>query len=451
MHRGYLPALLALTLAACESDDRPPTPSPGGGTGETITGRERIGWDQSAGSQAELATLRFAIYVDGNRSEMSGVTCTPTAGPSGFSCSGQLPSMTPGSHVLELAVFTTIGDIVESPRSAPLRVTVSATTLPSVSNPLQHGERIMTQDGVELQAALVAEALHDVSDVALTADGRLLIAERAGAIVIHDAIEGQQFRTLASDGDGGILALALSPDFSSSGHLFVVQSGSGTSRLVRYRLLERRLIERVTLLPDIAAPSNPTAALRFGPDGKLYAAFDAGASRDTAENLADWRGKILRLNADGSTPDDQPAASPVFWSGLSRPRGMDWITDTGPMWIVERGADNVERLRAITTIGARPRRAGQRATYVLPGTVGASSIASFRSRAIVPFDGNLFVAASEGGYLLRVQFDEQDRLRAVLTEKLLEGRLGEVRAVTCSPHGALYVATQDRVWRLLPR
>ena len=64
------------------------------------------------------------------------------------------------------------------------------------------------------------------------------------------------------------------------------------------------------------------------------------------------------------------------------------------LWMAERGGDGVERIRALVTPPERPRRAGQRATYVLPPPIGASSLAFYRGRAIRAFAGNMFVAAS---------------------------------------------------------
>ena len=450
MGRRFCLLLVTVLLCGCESNDTPPTPSPGNGSGETITGSERIGWDQNAASFAELSNFRFAIYVDGARSEVAGVSCASTAGAAGFACSGQLPSMAPGSHVLELAAFTTAGGgITESPRSAQFRVTVAGSTAPAPSNTIEEGAQIVTRDGVRLEVSLVVEGLVDVSDLARAPDGRLLIAERPGTIVV--LAEGQEpVRTSLSSSDGEILALALAPAFESKRHIFVIQSGSGASRLVRYRSFEGQFIERMVLLPDVTASSNPSATLRFGPDGKLYAAFDDAGSRDAAARLSDWSGKILRLNEDGTTPDDQPGASPVFWSGIAEPLGLDWAGPAGTLWMGERGADRVERLRALVTSNTRPRRAGQQRSYALPGRVGATSLAFYRSEAVDRFRNDLFIAAREGMYLLRVQFDPTERQRAISTEKLLEGQLGDLRAVLTSPDGAIYVANRSSLWRLTP-
>ncbi|HJR61815.1 MAG TPA: PQQ-dependent sugar dehydrogenase [Vicinamibacterales bacterium] len=450
--RGFGPRagillLLGGLIAGCEANNPPPSPSPGTGTPETITGRERIGWDQAAGSAAELSTVRYAIYVDDARSELAEVTCSPAA-PSGFACSGRLPAMSPGAHVLELSAFSEIGGILESARSAPLRVTVTASTSPTEAAPLVDGERLTTSDGVQLTASRLVEGLAETADMALATDGRLVIAERPGSIFIREATGS--FRAALPEVEGELLAIALAPDFARSGHVFVIHTRPGLFRLCRYRLFGHQFVERLAVLPDVPASGDPAAALRFGPDGKLYAAFDDGGSRDAALRLSDWSGKVLRLNADGRTPDDQPAASPVFWSGLAAPRGLDWSPDGGALWMAERGHDGIERVRALVTAGERPRRAGQRASYVLPGTVGASSLAFHRGEAVAPFRGDLFIAARDGGYLLRVRFDEHERTRAVTTEKLLEGRLAGVRAVLTGPDDALYVATESAVWRLAP-
>jgi len=85
MRRSWI--LITLFSAACGSST-PPAPStgPGNGSSESITGRERIGWDQPASDSAELATFGYAIYVDGIRNEIIDPSCSGSASASGFSC-----------------------------------------------------------------------------------------------------------------------------------------------------------------------------------------------------------------------------------------------------------------------------------------------------------------------------------------------------------------------------
>ena len=453
--RRNVPWLLLLVLVTACGDSRPDTPSPPGtGTGETITGRERVGWDQPAANAAELATFRYAMYVDGTRSELTDVSCAQTSTATGFACSARLPAMTNGAHTLEIAAFYDSGGIVESAKSASLRVTVTGFTTPVDAAPLQPSDTISTADGVRLAADLLVSGLEDVADIAVAPDGRIFVAERGGRLrivsadVVTEALGSSEGHRAQSGADGGLAALTLDPNFARNARVYAIHTTGAAFRLVRYRLVEGRLIERMPLLRDVPASTEASAALRFGPDGRLYAALDDGGNPDAAVRLSEWNGKILRLNPDGSTPTDQPAASPVFWSGLRSPRGLDWTADTATLWMAERGLDGVERIRAFITPPERPRRAGQRATYVLPPPIDASSLAFYRGSTIRAFAGNMFVAAREGGYLLRVQFDEVEPLRAVSSEKLLEGRIGQVRSVVALADGSLYVASESAVWRL---
>ena len=447
--RRFLPLLLLALVIGCESNNQPPTPSPGPGNGgsETITGRERIGWDQAASSQAELATFRYAIYVDGVRSELADVTCASAAAAAGFPCSGRLPAMSAGSHVLELAAFFDSDGIIESARSSQLRVTVTGATSPVADVPLAPGDVVTTTDGLRLEASVALDGLQDVVDLAIAPGGTVLVAERTGGVVIISSDPARPpFRASSS---GPLLSAAAAPDFAASGQVFVIHEDPGVLRLTRYRLVDTQLVERVRVIRDIPATSDVAAAVRFGPDTKLYAAFDSGGSVQAATRPSDWRGKLLRLNPDGSTPDDQPAASPVHWQGLASPRAMDWSA-AGLLWMAERGHDGVERLRAVATDGQRPRRAGLRGSYVLPGNPGAASVSFHDGTGAPSFAGSLFVAARDAGYLLRVTFDEVDGSKPITSEKLLQGRLGEVRAVGIAPDGVILVATPSAVWRLAP-
>lgn len=444
--RIYLHLALVIIAGAGCGRTPPPTPAPGTGVTETITGRERLGWDQPASTAAELATFRYAIYVDGTRFELTDVTCPPPPGPGGFACSGRLPTMSIGSHTLELAAFFDAGGIVESPKSPPLRVIVTGTTSPAAAAPLQSGDTVTTGDGVRLGATLVASGLNDIVDFALMPDSRIVVAERAGRVRI---VAGKAVAdALPAGPDGGILALAPERDASGLGYVFVIHAPPGAFRIVRYRIAGSSLVDRMPLVRDVPASAQPSGTLRVGPDGKLYAALDDGGSRDAAARLSEWSGKILRFNTDGRTPDDQPAASPVFWSGLKSPRGLGWTPDGATLWLAEQGAEGMERVKAFAIGSERPRRAGQRASHSLPQPLGARALALHRGDDLRQFRGDMFIAASEAGYLLRVRFDPSDPMRAVSSEKLLEGRIGPVRSVAVSPDGSLYVAGDSSIWRL---
>jgi glucose/arabinose dehydrogenase len=440
-------------LLGCGGGGGSPSPAPpGGGAGETITGRERIGWDQAAASAADLATLRYAIYVDGTRSEIAEVSCASTAGPAGFACSGRLPPMSSGTHTLEIATFRDAGGVIESSRSAPLRVTIAGATAPSgTAARLEAGDTITTADGIRLIAEQVAAGLKDPTDLAIAPDGRVWITDTSGRLIVaDDGSLREAVRIPETEGRGGLLGVALAPDFATSRHLFVVGAvGAGDGnvfKLLRYRATPDGVTDRVVLLPDVPASASPSGALRFGPDGRLYAAFDNGGDDDRAVRLSEWSGKILRLERDGRTPADQPAASPVLWSGIRTPRGMAWSAD-GTLWAAEDGVDGLERLRAIESSGGSVRQSGSRRSYALPQPFGGRGVA-VHSGAGEPFlSGDVFLAGGDAGYLLRIAFDADDRRRAVRTEHLLDGRGETIRAVAVAGDGSIYVCTADALWR----
>jgi hypothetical protein len=123
--RSLLRVLLVGCAALVACDKTPPTPQPEPqppGTVETITGRERIGWDQQAADRVELASFRYALYIDGARTELSDAACSNDPGSAGFACTVGLPALSLDNHVLELAAFLVDGGTVaESPRSSASR------------------------------------------------------------------------------------------------------------------------------------------------------------------------------------------------------------------------------------------------------------------------------------------------------------------------------------------
>jgi hypothetical protein len=326
-----------LAFISCGSSPPPtPTVDAPGGT-ETINGSERIGWDQSAADAIELATFGYAIYVDGARTEAAGVTCTATSGVGGFYCTARLPTMSAGSHTLELTSFVSDGGLLESARSAPLHVSVAAQTVAGGSAPL-------LRSGSTLNATRI-DGLTSPTDLAFAPDGRIFITERAGRIrVVRDGrLLSEPAISLADaiGADGQLLAIALDPQFERTHYAFVMytapdRSGASAFTLARFRAVADTFGDRAVLLDGAPASSaSPSAALRFGPDGKLYAAYDDGGDAQRAQDPASLNGKVLRLNADGTTPADASGATPIYAAGYRSPVALDWDPSTATLWVAD--------------------------------------------------------------------------------------------------------------------
>lgn len=344
--------------AGCDGDSSPQSPTPPPQAEERITGSERLGWDQQAASIDELASFRYAIYVDDVRSELSGVTCADTAGPQGFACSARLPTLQPGSHTLQLATFLIDDGALESSRSTALQVVVGPAAVLSGAERWRAGLLVTTADKVRLRLELVADHLDEPTDLGFAPDGRVFVAEKPGRISIVQDARPQTAAALepgdvVATGDGGLLALAVDPQFQRTGFVYVIYTarapgGSVVFRLARLREVAGTFGERALLLDDVPAlPERAAASLRFGVDEKLYAVLDGGGSPSRGADLSSYQGKVLRLNPDGTTPTDQMGGSPLFAYAIRSPRGMDWQPATGTLWIADGVTDESEHLDVV--------------------------------------------------------------------------------------------------------
>lgn len=442
--RGFW-ILITLFAAACGSS-RPSPPSTGGsgGSAGTITGRERIGWDQPASDADVLGSLRFAIYVDNTRHEMTDASCSSALGSSGFPCTGQLPAMTNGSHTLQIAAFSGSGDsFVEGDRSSPLQVLVSATassTATAAQNDFRGGDTKPTRDGVQLHIDKLAEQLDRPADAAFAPDGRLFIAERGRVRVVAGGVL-QDIAALAlpvDDPSQRLLSVAFDPDFQRTRFVFLLQTldspDGALVLLARYRELRGALGQRAILFQSVVEGNgDPSGMLRFGPDGRLY--IVVGSS--------DGTGKLFRLNSDGTTPSDQSGTTAAIAGGVANAEGLVWDPRVPLLWIVDN--DSTSGHLSGVSLSAPPVRAIVRARSELP--VGSASTVFYTADAIPEFRNNAFVASAQG-FILRLRFADDDPINVIDSEKLLENEVGPIQVLVTAADGTLYFCTNTALGKI---
>jgi glucose/arabinose dehydrogenase len=442
--RGFW-IMITLFAAACGSS-RPSTPSTGsgGGSAGSITGRERIGWDQPASDADVLGSLRFAVYVDTVRSEMADASCSSTLGTSGFPCTGQLPPMTNGAHTLQIAAFRDVdGAVVEGDRSSPLQVNVTAalSAATAAQAEWQSGETEPTHDGVRLRIDKIAEPLDRPADAAFAPDGRLFIAERGQVRVLSGGVlQDTAALSLPSDDPSQrLLSMAFDPDFQRTRFIFVLQTTDSPDGpvvfLARYRELRGALGQRAVLFQSVTeSHADASAVLRFGPDGKLYIVI--GNSEST--------GKVFRLNPDGTTPTDQTGTTPAVAGGVAIAQGLVWDRRVPLLWIVDNDPTS-GHLSGVSMSGP-PVRAIVRARSDLPP--GSGSAVIYTGDAIPEFRNNVLIASMQG-YVLRLRFAEDDATKVKDSEKLLENQVGPIRVLVAGADGAIYFCTNTGLGKLM--
>ena len=416
----------------------------------------RLGWRQSAADAGQAASFQYALYVDGTQTMLAGVTCANPSSGSGFDCSAVLPTLTTGTHTLELSAIVVDGSsTLESPRSSPLQVVAVATSRFSTASRF-----VMTAEHVQMTLAPAAENLRLPSDLAFAPDGSIFVAERGG--IVRLIKDGDLVETPALDlspeitrPEGGLLAIALDTKFGENGlmyALYVVDAPRNGLEfaLARFRFANGRFAERAMLLDRMrASVTGATGALRVGADGKLYVALDSASDNRVASSFATYNGKVLRINTDATTPDDQPGSNPIYSLEHPQPLALDWQPASGTMWVIDRFDADAGRLSAVAKDAAQS-RAAFRTSYALPAGTGASSAAFYRGNLTPIFKGNLFIAAEMGRQLIRLRFDAENPSKIVSVERMLQNDIGAVRVVAEGLDGGLYIATESVLYRLAP-
>ncbi len=425
-----------------------------------IGGNERLGWDQAADSDAQIATFRYIAYVDGQPVDLTAASCSRASPEGPFSCSAPLPPMSFGLHTI--AIATSIqGSSLQSSRSNSLLLLVvrAGQARSQLSRPSGADSTVVTNDGVSLTVTPMVTGLADPVDLAFLPDGGLLVAERAGLLrIVRDGrlVSAPSWPVFEQrSARERLLAVAVDAAFDRSHFVYAIYTTTSAENtltfcLVRFREAADTFSDRIVIADDVpASPEGASAALRFGPDGKLFAVFDDGGRQQLASDWSSYNGKVIRLNPDGTTPDDQRGYVPLYSSAYRSPRGLAWHLPSNTLWLVTQEAEG-GRLNAIASDSVQ-RRGIVQATLALPQGAAPSGVAVYPDAgSIKAFRSNVLIASDQGRSLLRLRTDPSVPTRIVATEQLLQDRIGGIRAPAVGPDGAIYLATESAIWRLSP-
>ena len=315
-------------------------------------------------------------------------------------------------------------------------------------------------------------------------DGRLLVTERPGRMRVIDA-SGELSAPVkgvppaVAGGQGGLLDVALSPDFSSSGLIFFSFSeprGGGTNgtSVARGKLMSDEVAPRLDDVkvifrqePAASGSMHFGSRLAFAKDGKLFVTLgERFHGKDRAQDLTTHYGKVVRIEPDGSVPAGNPfvgksAARPEVWSyGHRNPQAAAVHPTSGKLWIVEHGARGGDEVNipepgknygwpVITygrdysgaKIGEGTAKAGmEQPVYYWDPSIAPSGMAFYTGDMFPEWSGNLFVGALAGQALHRLVLDGE---AVVGEERLLADLRERIRDVRSGPDGALWLLTDS--------
>jgi glucose/arabinose dehydrogenase len=294
--------------------------------------------------------------------------------------------------------------------------------------------------------------------LAFAPGGRLFFTERPGRLrVVTDgklAAEPVARLPVSAVGEGGLMGLALDPDFGRTQHLYVcytaAKRGGSVNRISRLTLSEGRAADERVLLDDMPASGiHDGCRLKFGPDRKLYATMGDAGESSRAQQRDSLSGKILRINADGAVPGDNPfRGSPVWSFGHRNPQGLAWDT-AGRMWESEHGStahDEINLIQPGRNYGW-PEVRGRETRDGFVSPMLESSDDTWAPSGIAILHQTLYVAGLRGQRLLKIAI-AGGKVGDATT--LLKGEYGRLRDVVVGPDGALWVATSNRDGRGSP-
>ncbi|HSD37371.1 MAG TPA: PQQ-dependent sugar dehydrogenase [Rhodocyclaceae bacterium] len=315
-------------------------------------------------------------------------------------------------------------------------------------------------------------------------DGRMLVTERPGRIrivstagVLSAPITGVP--PVYAQGQGGLLDIALDPNYASNGLIYFSYAESGTGgagtavaratlNTTTLALSGLSIIYRQT--PKVSGGNHFGSRLVFGTDGKLYVSlgerFQFTPAQDTSQSL----GKIVRINSDGSVPTDNPfvgnsSSLPEIWTlGHRNPQGMTRHPMTGQLWTAEHGAMGGDEINKPekgknygwpvisygvnydgTKIGEGTAKLGmeQPRCYWDP-SIAPGNLVFYTGNKVASWSGNLFVAALKDMSLMRLTLNG-----TTITgqERINIGK--RVRDVRVGPDGWLYLLTDETAGQIL--
>lgn len=340
-----------------------------------------------------------------------------------------------------------------------------------------------------LTHTVVASGLVEPWGLALMPDGRWLVTERPGRLrivtaggAVSEPVAG--LPAVDARGQGGLLDVILGPDFARDRMIWwsyaEPREGGNATSVARGRLSDDgRRVENVQVifraLPTYDGTLHYGSSLAFAPDGKLFVTLGERSDapmRPQAQDLGSHMGKTIRINADGSVPQDNPfvgrdGALPEIWSlGHRNVQGVA-IAPDGGVWTVEhgtRGGDELNLDRAglnygwpdvaygieyrggPINAGVTAREGTEQPVYYWDPVIAPGGMTFYDGAMFPGWRGNLLVAALKEKHIARLVLENG---RVVGEERLLT-ELGErVRDVAVGPDGAIWAITDETDGKLV--
>ncbi len=310
---------------------------------------------------------------------------------------------------------------------------------------------------------VIAENLNVPWAIDISNDGKIYFTERSGSIrIIEDGkVNPQPLITFGapfiSQGEGGLMGIALDPNFSQNHYLYVMHSYEEGSKIYNrvVRLIERNnkaSIDKILIDNIPGSQFHNGGRIKIGPDQKLYITTGDAQNPPLAQDVTSTAGKILRIELDGSIPSDNPFPnSPVYSLGHRNPQGLAW-NSKNILYSSEHGQtahDEINIIEPGANYGWPLVQGDEESTEILvqkplihsnEDTWAPSGIAFVNQG---PWEDKLLVATLRGQQLLALSLNGNGTVVKNI-ESWLKDEYGRLREVVQGKDGSIYIATSNR-------
>ena len=287
------------------------------------------------------------------------------------------------------------------------------------------------------------------------ADDRIFVTEKVGQVRVIESgvLLDDPLATLrvANVFGGGLLGIAVHPAFDNNHFIYVYytyeKDGTLWNKILRITELNNKLDAAKTIFDNIpGSVYNNGGIIKFGPDGKLYVGTGSvSESSHGSQDIQSLEGKILRLNDDGTIPDDNPFSdSPVFSFGHMNPKGLGWDNREN-LFVTEMGPsknDEINLVRSGGNYGWPEQECSGNEEFIDPivcydPAIEPGGIAFYYGDKI-KLDNPLVLASLRASQLFNLEIDDEIKSQT----SILSG-IGRIRDVAIGPDDHLYLITSN--------
>ncbi len=305
------------------------------------------------------------------------------------------------------------------------------------------------------EVEVIAENLYVPWAIDISNEGKLYFTERSGAVRIK-LLQQPLIRFSApfvSQGEGGLMGIALDPNYSQNHYIYVMHSYAEGNQVYNrvVRLIEnnnKASVDRVLIDKIPGGWIHNGGKIKIGPDRKLYITTGDAGNSALAQNITSTAGKILRIELDGSIPEDNPNVnSPVYSLGHRNPQGLAW-NSRNILYASEHGQtahDEINIIQPEANYGWPLVQGNEDSKEIIvqkplihsgEETWAPSGIAFVDQE---PWQGKLLVATLCGEQLLTISLN-----RKGTKVNWLENRYGRLREIIQGKDGGIYLTTSNR-------